>query len=139
MLLQGRNSFYARRLILNLKSNSSDILRWDMGVMVARSYVLQLSDNVKRSKEESLKRGICIGRAPIGYLRILDEKGDKTLIPDPAIKPIIQEMFEQYATGNHSLQSLTLFMKERGLRTINGNPVVKSQIESMLKIHFMLV
>ena len=128
--------FMREGLILNLKSNSSDILRWDMGVMFARSYVLQLSDNVKRSKEESLKRGICIGRAPIGYLRILDEKGDKTLIPDPANKPLIQEMFEQYATGNHSLQSLTLFMKERGLRTVNGNPVVKSQIESMLKNSF---
>jgi DNA invertase Pin-like site-specific DNA recombinase len=30
--------FMREGLILNLKSNSSDILRWDMGVMFARSY-----------------------------------------------------------------------------------------------------
>lgn len=45
-------------LVLNLKSNSGDILRWDMGLMFARSYVLQLSDNMKRSKEQSARNGI---------------------------------------------------------------------------------
>ena len=128
--------FMREGLILNLKSNSSDILRWDMGVMFARSYVLQLSDNVKRSKEESLKKGICIGKAPLGYLRAIDEKGDKTIIPDPSTKSFVQEMFFQYSNGNHSLQSLTILMKDLGLRTSNGNPIVKSQIESMLKNPF---
>ena len=49
--------FMREGFILNLRSNSSDILRWDMGVMFARSYVLQLSDNIKRSKEQAAKRG----------------------------------------------------------------------------------
>ena len=70
-------------LVLNLKSNSSDILRWDMGVMFARSYVLQLSDNVKRSKEQAVKNGSWIGLAPLGYIHILDEKGEKNIVPDP--------------------------------------------------------
>ncbi len=48
--------FLREGLILNLRSNSSDILRWDVGVMFARSYVLQLSDNIKRSKEQAAKR-----------------------------------------------------------------------------------
>ena len=39
--------FYRENLVLNKSSNSSDLLRWDMAVMFARSYVLQLSDNVK--------------------------------------------------------------------------------------------
>ena len=42
--------FIREGLVLNLKSNSAEILRWDMGVMFARSYVLQLSDNIKRSR-----------------------------------------------------------------------------------------
>ncbi|MBS4168356.1 hypothetical protein PARA125_000991 [Parachlamydia sp. AcF125] len=53
-------------LILNLRSNISDILRWNMGVMFARSYVLQLGDNIKRSKEQSAKRGVWMGLAPVG-------------------------------------------------------------------------
>lgn len=128
--------FMREGLVLNLKSNSADILRWDMGVMFARSYVLQLSDNVKRSKEEALKKGVCIGRAPLGYLRVVDERGEKTIIPDPATKALVQEMFSQYATGDFSLKSLTAFVKDIGLTTSNGRPLVKSQIESMLKKPF---
>ena len=128
--------FYRENLVVNTKSNSADLLRWDIGVMFARGYVLQLSDNVKRSKEEALKRGICIGRAPLGYVRVVDEKGEKTIIPDPVTMYLVEDMFNQYTTGNHSLQSLTLLMKEKGLRTSSGKPLVKSQIESMLKNPF---
>lgn len=46
--------FMREGLVLNDKSNSSDLLRWDIGVMIARSYVLQLSDNIKRFKEQLL-------------------------------------------------------------------------------------
>ena len=41
--------FLRDRLVLDKNSNSTDIMRWDMSVMFAKSYVLQLSDNVKRS------------------------------------------------------------------------------------------
>ncbi|MEX0961362.1 MAG: recombinase family protein [Simkaniaceae bacterium] len=65
--------FIREGLVLNLKSNSADILRWDMGVMFARSYVLQLSDNIKRSKEQSARNGIWMGLAPMGYMHTVDE------------------------------------------------------------------
>ena len=50
--------FYQENLILNQNSNSNDLIRWDMGVMFARSYVLQLSDNVKRSITKIKKWGM---------------------------------------------------------------------------------
>ena len=127
--------FYRENLIINQKSNSSDILRWDMGVMFAKSYVLQMSDNIKRSKEESLKKGIWSGLAPFGYIHSTDSKG-KTIIPDPNVKYLIGHMFEQYASGNASLLSLTKTMHEMGMRTKLGRKVAKSQIESMLKNSF---
>ncbi|MDP3444953.1 MAG: recombinase family protein, partial [Ignavibacteria bacterium] len=46
--------FVRENLIITQNSNSSEILRWDIAVMFAKSYVTQLSDNVKRSTE--LKR-----------------------------------------------------------------------------------
>lgn len=98
--------FMREGLVLNLKSNSSDILRWDMGVMFARSYVLQLSDNVKRSKEQAVKNGSWIGLAPLGYIHILDEKGEKNIVPDPERAAFIAKLFELYAAGNHSLLKL---------------------------------
>jgi len=37
-----------------------------MGVLFARGYVLQMGDNIKRSKEQSARNGIWMGLAPTG-------------------------------------------------------------------------
>lgn len=67
--------------------------------MFARSYVLQLSDNIKRSKEQAAKSGAWIGQAPIGYKHSVDEKGGKTIVLDPERAPLIRKLFDLYATG----------------------------------------
>ncbi len=125
--------FLREGLILNLKSNSSEILRWDMGVMFARSYVLQLSDNIKRSKEQSARNGIWMGLAPTGYIHFLNDKGEKTIIPDPERAPYIRRLFELYATGNYSLQKLQKEAEHMGLRSKKGEKLALSQINKILK------
>ena len=52
-------------------------MRWDMGVLFARGYVLQMSDNIKRSKEQSARNGIWMGLAPTGYIHSINEKKEK--------------------------------------------------------------
>lgn len=128
--------FIREGLILNLKSNSSEILRWDMGVMFARSYVLQLSDNIKRSKEQSAKNGIWMGLAPTGYMHILNERGEKTIVPDPERASYIRRLFELYATGNYSLQKLKEEAIRMGLKSKNGETLAISQINKILKKPF---
>lgn len=128
--------FMREGLILNLRSNSSGILRWDMGVMFARSYVLQLSDNIKRSKEQAAKRGVWMGLAPTGYVHVTNDKGEKTITLDPDRAPFIRKLFEMYATGNHSLQTLKTAAIEMGLRTKKGEPLAISQINKILKKPF---
>jgi hypothetical protein len=44
-----RMFFFRENLIIDQNSNSADIMRWDIGVFVAKQYVGQLRDNVKRS------------------------------------------------------------------------------------------
>ena len=57
--------FIRENLIVNKESNSSELIRWDMGVMFARSYVLQISDNVKRSQKHKIEKGEYPGRARV--------------------------------------------------------------------------
>lgn len=128
--------FIREGLVLNLKSNSADILRWDMGVMFARSYVLQLSDNIKRSKVQSARNGIWMGLAPTGYMHTVDERGDKTIIPDPELAPFISKMFELYATGSYSLGTLRDELTAIGARTKKGKPFAISQLNKILKKPF---
>ena len=75
--------FLREGLVVSDKSNSSELLRWDMGVMFARSYVLQLSDNVKRSIEGRLRNGQWIGRPRMGYMNITREDGTRDIVQDP--------------------------------------------------------
>lgn len=128
--------FIREGLVLNLKSNSADILRWDMGVMFARSYVLQLSDNIKRSKEQSARNGIWMGLAPTGYMHDFDEQGNKTIRPNPDLAPFITKMFELYATGNYSFRKLRDELTSIGARTKGGKPFAISQINKILKKPF---
>jgi site-specific DNA recombinase len=130
--------FYRENLVLTVNSNSSNLLRWDMGVMFARSYVLQLSDNVKRSIEQKLRNGEWIGKAPIGYINTVDEEGKKIIIPDPERAHYIPKIFEMYASGNHSMKIIASEMKKFGLinNTPFKKPVSNSQIEWILKNPF---
>ena len=109
-----------------------------MGVMFARSYVLQLSDNVKRSIEQKLRNGEWIGKAPIGYINTEDEEGNKTIIPDPERARYIRKIFEMYATGNYSMSIIGKEMKKLGLtnNSKSHKPVSTSQIDWILKNPF---
>ena len=99
--------FVRENLVLSKDANSSQLLQWDMAVMFARSYVLQLSDNVKRSIEQKLKRGECIGQAPIGYLNIRDEEDKSQVVVDPDKGFLVVKVFEVYATGNYSMKTIS--------------------------------
>lgn len=96
--------FYRENLIIHKNSNSADLIRWDMGVMFARSYVLQLSDNVKRKLEYMRENGILPGKASYGYRNITLEDGKtKDVVIDDFESKIVIKMYEWYATGAYSL------------------------------------
>lgn len=82
---------------------------------MANSYVLNLSDNIKRSLEYNWAKGKWLGLAPLGYLNAIDSKGNAHIIIDEERAPIIKRMFEEYATGLHSAQSLLTFATHLGL------------------------
>ena len=131
--------FYRENLHLHKNSNSSDLIRWDMGVMFARSYVLQLSDNVKRTFEQKRKNGEWIGAVKLGYLNVaLDEEKRlrKDIIIDPERAHLIQKLFELYSTGNYSYSTILETMHDAGLRTRKGTKLSRSTIEQIIKDPF---
>ena len=128
--------FLREGLTLHKDSNSSDLLRWDVAVMFARSYVLQISDNVKRTFEKKIKDGETTGKVPIGYLNDEDEEENKIVIVDPVRSQFVVRIFELYATGNYSMRRIAEIMKEEGLRSKTQNILRLRQIEAILKNPF---
>lgn len=104
--------FLRENLVISINSNSSDLLRWDMGVMFARSYVLQLSDNVKRSIEQKLRNGEWIGKAPYGYKNVTLENEKKDIQVDEFESKILQKIFEWYGTQAYSFNTIRLKLKQ---------------------------
>jgi site-specific DNA recombinase len=123
--------FLRENLVISINSNSSDLLRWDMGVMFARSYVLQLSDNVKRSIEQKLRNGEWPGMAPYGYKNITREDGKKDIVPDEYESKIVQKMYEWYATGAFSM----LLVRQKLKKDYNFD-FSKGYIDAILKNPF---
>jgi len=131
--------FLRENIILNENSKSFQILMWDFATMGAKSYVLALSDNVKRSIEYKLRNGEWIGKAPVGYLNSTDPLTDKkTVIVDKEKAYLVKKAFELYSNGNYSIRQITKILKKEGLtnNTKANKPLSNSQVHKMLQNPF---
>ncbi len=124
--------FYREGMVLNSKSTSVDIMRWDFSVMGAKAYVLQLSENVRRSNEQKNKNGEITGQAPLGYENYINERGKKFVRPKEPDATIIKQLFEMYSLGNTSVAELVHYANIMGLKSRKGSPV------SVNTIHYLL-
>lgn len=120
--------FIVESLILDKFSSDDDFTRYDFGILSAKLYLTSMNKNVKRSQKYNREAGLWQGLAPIGYLNAKDERRRATLILDPEHAPIIKQIFEEYASGVHSLKSVWLSAKEKGLmsKEPNYNPRSKN-------------
>lgn len=129
--------FIRENLVLNKDSNSADLLRWDMGVMFARSYVLQLSDNVKRKRRNQIENGQWPQEAPIGYKNVGLPDDDKDIVPDESRAYLIVEAFEQYASGGRSVATILKDLTAKGLVSKRSHkPLKPSHLDDILKNPF---
>ena len=127
--------FFREGMVIGKGASSTDILRWDFSVMGAKSYVLNLSENVKRSLEYKRRNGEWGGKAPLGYLNARDAAGRSTLVHDPERAFLVKMLFEEYTTGTTSISGdLVRRAKEWGLtnKTRKGGHLSASQIQHIL-------
>ena len=74
-----------------------------------------LSENIRRGQQESIKKGwFCGGHIPYGYI-----VEDHRLVPDPATAPLVQEIYQRYADG-FSLALIADDFNDRGILTRMG-------------------
>ena len=119
--------FYREGMVIGKGASSTDILRWDFSVMGAKSYVLNLSENVRRSLEYKRRNGQWGGKAPLGYLNVRDANNKSMLIHDPERAFLVRMLFEDYAKGCFSISGdLVQKARDWGLRnkTSQGRAIV---------------
>lgn len=129
--------FLREGLVINQHSNSAQLLQWDVGVLFASSYVRQLGDNVKRSQEQCIRNGQWISKAPYGYKNIALPSGQRTIEINEEQAPFVIKIFEEYAKGNNSFQTVAEKMRKEGFPlTAKGKSVTDRTVELILKNPF---
>ncbi|MEM1236374.1 MAG: recombinase family protein [Pseudomonadota bacterium] len=105
----------------------------DIQAVIAADYIRNLREECIKGIEGRLKQGLYPFRAPIGYR---DNGRGKPKTPCPEKAPLIKQLFELYASGEHSINSLQVEMATRGLRNHAGQAVSKHGIETILRNSF---
>ena len=127
--------FVNQNLVIHKYAKSDEKFRWDIEIVLAKKYIANLSEEVKKGQKEKIAQGWLPTKPPTGY-KTIGDKGHKTHVIDNEVAPHIRKMFELYSTGNHSLQSLEDEMYKIGLRSTNGNKVLQSRIYELLQDPF---
>ncbi len=130
--------FHVEGQVLDANSNSSQLMVYQMYIMMAESYTNSISDNVRRSFERMRQKGKITGTAPIGYLNKNDGRGKTDIILDHDRAFLVKRIFEEYATGLYSMQEIRKKTIEWGLKnkTKSDTYLSVSQIEQILKNPF---
>ena len=119
-------------VVFSHDSRSSEKFIHGIKVLMAKNYIDNLSEETKKGMLEKAEQGIYPSFAPLGYINV--QCGDKRYIqPDPELAPIIRQLFEWYATGNHSLFDVARIANSEGLTyRKTGNKVGKSTVHKIL-------
>src|SRR5258708_5863527 len=91
-------------VILSQDSRSSEKFMHGIRVLMAKNYIDNLSEEVRKGMREKAEQGHWPSKAPVGYL---DNRATHRIEVDPVRGPLLAMLFEWYSSGEYSLQTLT--------------------------------
>ena len=101
--------------VLSRESRSSEKFMHGIKVLMAKNYIDNLSEEVRKGMLEKAEQGLWPSAAPFGYLNVVGPDGKKIIVINPDQGPIITRLFEWYATGNYSLKEIGAMARSAGL------------------------
>jgi len=115
----------------NFTNTGNDKFWMQLEFGMAKKYVDDLSDNVRRGNKTKLEQGWLPGPAPMGYV---NDVVARTIKKDPDRFPLVRQMWELMLTGTHSpYQIVDLANEDWGFRTrktkrLGGKPLAVSTL-----------
>ena len=120
--------FTRDNFVLNKNSNSHAKFQFDIKAVLAKNYIDNLSDEVKKGQRGMLEEGKWPGGAsPTGYKKI-----DKLLVPDEPRATFVVKAFQLYASGGYSLKTLKKALDKEGFRSLQNKPLTRSNYHNIL-------
>jgi len=98
--------------IISKDAKSQAKLIHGMQLVLARNYIENLREEVKKGMREKAEQGTYPGRAPFGYR---NNRADRTIQIHPENAQIVTRIFELYASEQYSLSEL-----QKAVRSLKG-------------------
>ncbi len=118
-------------LVLHKNARSQEKFNLDIKVVMAKNYIDNLSEEVKKGQKEKIERGWTPASPPLGY-RAVEVDGKIIHVKDERYADIVTRMLNLYASGNYSVERLSNLMYEEGLRSKKGCKLLPSRIHGYL-------
>lgn len=109
-------------------SPQGELLR-DVQLSVAKFYLGNLAEEVRKGMDEKVLQGGWPHRAPVGYL---NNRETRTIVPDPLKAALVRFAFERYASGAVSLPQLADELADRGLVQGSGRKFGAASVQHIL-------
>ena len=120
--------FTRDNFVLNKNSNSHAKFQFDIKAVLAKNYIDNLSDEVKKGQRGMLEEGRWPGgSSPTGYIKV-----NKLLEPDEPRASFIVKAFQIYASGGYSIRSLKAKLDKEGFRSQQNKPLTNSNYHNIL-------
>ena len=120
--------------VLSRESRSSEKFMHGIKVLMAKNYIDNLSEEVRKGMLEKAEQGFWPSAAPFGYCNVVQPDGKKIIAVDSDQGPIITRLFEWYATGNYSLKEIGAMARDAGLAYRKSRrPVPVSTVHKILR------
>src|ERR1700689_156244 len=114
--------------VISKDSKSQAKLVHGIQVVIARNYIENLREEVRKGMREKAEQGIYPSRPPIGYT---NNKLERTIEIDSKKAPLARRMYEMYASDDYSLSSV-----QKAIKAEFGQGVAKGYLERLLKNPF---
>jgi DNA invertase Pin-like site-specific DNA recombinase len=109
-------------------SPQGELLR-DVQLSVAKFYLGNLAEEVRKGMDQKVLQGGWPHRAPVGYL---NDKETRTIVVDPRKAPLVLFAFQRYASGTIALPQLADELADRGLVQGSGRKLGAASVQHIL-------
>ena len=117
--------------VISKNSRSQEKLIHDIHIVLARNYIENLREEVRKGMKEKAAQGVYPGRAPLGYR---NNQLQRNIEIHPENAEVVKRIFGLYANGDCSLADLRQI-----IRTETGKVIAKSHIhDGILRNPFYL-
>lgn len=126
--------FVKENIVLAPDSRSSEKFLHGIKVLMAKNYIDNLSEEVRKGMLEKAEQGIWPSAAPTGYRNVIGPNGKRVIEVDPDSGPHVTRLFEWYSTGMYSLKQAAARARSEGM-TFRGStkPISLSSVHKILR------